>query len=135
MIDGAAPCLPADGVRDRGFTLLEMLLALTLLGLIGAIILPSGWSILDRRIDQEARKMVVRLNAAKREAETTGRIIDTPLPEVAVEGVAFESDRNSIVYYPDGSSTGGTITLDDGEQSRQLAIDWATGKIELGDAN
>ena len=38
-------------------------------------------------------------------------------------------------FAADGSSTGGTITLDDGRQMRQLAIDWATGKIEFGDAS
>jgi general secretion pathway protein H len=36
-----------------------------------------------------------------------------------------------IRYFPDGSSTGGRITLELGENKRQLDINWLTGQVVI----
>lgn len=38
-----------------------------------------------------------------------------------------------IRFFPDGSSTGGRITLELAEDKRQLDVNWLTGQVEIND--
>jgi general secretion pathway protein H len=45
-----------------------------------------------------------------------------------------ESDhRGSIRFYPDGSSTGGRITVSSGERQYLVDVDWLTGRVAIND--
>jgi general secretion pathway protein H len=41
--------------------------------------------------------------------------------------------RGSIRFYPDGSSTGGRVTLSSGERKYLVDVDWLTGRVSIGD--
>jgi general secretion pathway protein H len=41
--------------------------------------------------------------------------------------------RGSIRFYPDGSSTGGRITVASGERKYLVDVDWLTGRVSIGD--
>ncbi len=41
----------------------------------------------------------------------------------------------SIRFFPDGSSTGGRITLEQGKAAQQVDINWLTGQIELNETD
>jgi general secretion pathway protein H len=44
------------------------------------------------------------------------------------------SDRKgSIRFYPDGSSTGGRITVSSGERKFLVDVDWLTGRVKIED--
>jgi general secretion pathway protein H len=44
------------------------------------------------------------------------------------------SERNgSIRFYPDGSSTGGRVTVSSGERKYQVDVDWITGRVSIGE--
>ena len=46
--------------------------------------------------------------------------------------VSSES-RGAIRFYPDGSSTGGRITVASGERKLLVDIDWLTGRVSIAD--
>lgn len=39
--------------------------------------------------------------------------------------------RGSIRFFPDGSSTGGRVTLSYGERGYDIGVDWLTGRIRI----
>jgi general secretion pathway protein H len=39
--------------------------------------------------------------------------------------------RGSIRFYPDGSSTGGRITVSSGERKYLVDVDWLTGRVSI----
>ncbi len=44
-----------------------------------------------------------------------------------------DEDQGSLNFFPDGSSTGGRIILESGEQSRRIDINWLTGQIQINE--
>ena len=45
----------------------------------------------------------------------------------------IDEDHGGIRFFPDGSSTGGRITLELGENKRQIDVNWLTGQVEIDD--
>jgi general secretion pathway protein H len=41
--------------------------------------------------------------------------------------------RGSIRFYPDGSSTGGRITVSSGERKYLVDVDWLTGRVAINE--
>ena len=41
--------------------------------------------------------------------------------------------RGAIRFYPDGSSTGGRITVSSGERKYLVDVDWITGRVSITD--
>ena len=50
----------------------------------------------------------------------------------AQQEVASER-KGAIRFYPDGSSTGGRITVASGERKFLVDVDWLTGRVTIGD--
>lgn len=106
--------MSATGTNDeRGFTLVEALVVLAILGMIAAI----GFPAMDRAIGAQQRRLAaIEAEAAFHAARA--QAIRTARPVKAGHG---------LVFYPDGSSSGGTVTLDSGQR---LSIIPGTGAIE-----
>ena len=49
----------------------------------------------------------------------------------AEEAIAPDKRRAQIVFFPDGTSLGGRITLVRGENRISITIDWLTGRVHL----
>lgn len=142
--------------RARGFTLLELILVLAIVAGLYAVAglrIGAGQSGLEAKsavrqiaaglrkarslaiteqreatlsIDVEARRFSVgddRQFALPRELEY--RIFTATKEQVTAKTAA-------IRFYPDGSSTGGRITVLAGERQQWLDIDWLTGKLSFG---
>jgi len=140
----------------RGFTLLEILLALTIAVLITAVAIPNFTPLLARaQLYSAARDIGSGLRYARGQAMARGKESEFELDvhkhfyrvtgrnkayslseqvrlslftadaEVAGEGVG------KIRFYPDGSSTGGRVTLDGGGQKRLVDISWLTGEVRI----
>lgn len=54
---------------------------------------------------------------------------------VTVAQKAFANGEGAIFFFADGSSTGGKINLEWGNQVRRLQINWITGAVTLSDNN
>lgn len=140
----------------KGFTLLELIVALAVAGLLLAtvpIALSRGYEASAYRAT--VRDLLAGLNAARHEAMRTGRetVFNLDLEGrrfgigdrlnrsfaealevrfVVAQSDSAEQSRGSIRFYPDGSTTGGSIDLvrPSGDGTR-LRVDWLLGKVSL----
>ena len=79
-------------------------------------------------IDVESREYVTTL-------ETTPRKLpeNLELKLYAAQSEVSSERRGSIRFYPDGSSTGGRITVAAGERKYLVDVDWLTGRVSINE--
>jgi general secretion pathway protein H len=115
-----------------GFTLIEMLVVLTILGLIAAVAAPRIGQRPGALVRQEAgARLDAAVQAARREAARSGSVLAVD-PAAFVPGAVLATalptppGRALIRIHPDGSSNGGTVSVD----GRPVAtVDWLTSEV------
>lgn len=134
-----------------GFTLIEMLVVLTILALMMVVVVPSVSRGLTTTVSDVARDIQISLRKARSNSVTQQKsvafIVDTQNREYQIYGQttmrlpddieltvkAAESEvRNSqaaMRFYPDGSSTGGRLTVQQGDEQIVINVDWLTGRV------
>jgi general secretion pathway protein H len=139
-----------------GFTLLELLVVLSILALLAAIAVPALVAPSDgvrlRAAGSEIaatlrlarsvaiarnREVAVAIDAEKRFIESTGSTAQHFAPDIFVELTIAEGERTSpsrggFRFFPDGSSTGGSILLRLRGRELRLCVDWMTGRAGQG---
>ena len=144
--------------NQRGFTLLELIVVLVIGALIYALVLASPFGrVSSADLKAAARSLASGLRTAQttamstrrdalltidvesREYVTTGEQQPRKVPEgidlklYAAQSEVTSERRGSIRFYPDGSSTGGRITVSSGERKYLVDVDWLTGRVSIGD--
>lgn len=124
---------------DAGFTLVELLVVLAVLGLLVTLV-PSFFpgSRAGVELTRTARAMaddlrVRRTTAVDSQAAAELRIDALLLPAgmtLAAEDVRG-GDLSAIRFFPDGSSTGGRLTLSAAGRTRVVAVDWLSGQVRI----
>jgi general secretion pathway protein H len=147
-----------SGSRQQGFTLFEVLVVLAIIALVTAIMAPAlfrGFGGTQARAAayeiaaalRRARNEAVAANAdvavvfdLARGAYAPERARARAVPEVlhlelyAAEVEQLDATTGGIRFFPDGSATGGQVTVE-GEAARyQVDVDWLTGRISVLDA-
>jgi general secretion pathway protein H len=152
-------CRPArsDLDRCRGFTLIEVIVTLAILGF--ALVLVTGYkppwsSALGLRAT--AAELASGLRLARSEAIVRNRPVafsldltghryrvgaaaERSLPAnlslelLTIAGENRGADIGDIRFHPDGSSTGGRISLADRKRRMAVGVDWLTGRISVAD--
>ena len=145
-----------NGWRPRkcktGFTLLEMLVVITIIALIAAVAIPMLGRPSEKLQLRAAADGVISALRLTREAAIVRNIetvlaidvdkhtvqsIVVPLrrfaPEVVVKLEFAEPEQvgqsgGGFRFYPDGSSTGGTLTLSLHDQHERICVQWLTGE-------
>jgi general secretion pathway protein H len=146
------------GARQSGFTLIEMIVVLVVLGLTLGLVLgrgPMHSSTLDARM--AAREVAQVLRLARSRAIALNRPIAVSLDIVAravridgsqyqalprAVGVAAATSTGepiagrvvAVRFAPDGSSSGARIALGEGGFVRLVVVDWLTGRVSVDDA-
>jgi general secretion pathway protein H len=143
------------GSDKRGFSLLELTLVLLLLGLSSLIVLPN----IERGLkDREVRGSALALAAVARDLRS--RAVDGGIPQRLVlrladnsytggpdrevqlpaqvrfaqveGGEAVGNERRAFLFFPNGSSIGGTIVLSGGGAGLYaVRLEPLTGRIEV----
>lgn len=142
--------------RTRGFTLLEMLAVLLLIGIAAAAVSISvTQGLASARVRAASSEMAGALRAARAEAIVRGQEqtfdVDTQantyratkqdlhLPkglQVSITSAKEDQPNNHtgrIRFFPDGSSTGGRITLHSGKREWHVNVSWLTGQVRVVD--
>jgi general secretion pathway protein H len=143
------------GLRQRGFSLLEILVVLALAVLMYALVPPlfsaTGGAELRaaaRQLAAGLRKTRVQAIAGRKEAVLSvdleakrfqagdgGRAIALPQSaEVSVftaKSEVVEGRQAAIRFFPDGSSTGGAITVSGAGTRYRVDVDWLTGNVVI----
>jgi general secretion pathway protein H len=140
---------------NAGFTLLELIVCIAILGLVAVIVVPQriGGSAIELKAG--ARALAVGLRAARGEAvarnHDTAFAIDVerrvfavgggageqPLPEkanitlVTATNEVSRDRTGNIRFFPDGSSTGGGIRLELDGLTFNVTVDWLTGQVAV----
>lgn len=153
---------PRKPAAIAGFTLLEILLVLALIGTASLIVIPNVGSLDSRSFNVEVRQAHTLLNYARRTAVVRGlpssvtfytlQDPDEPLPPAARTSVGewqseltrirYENsteqtvdldEKLEIVFYPEGGSTGGRLLLARDEREIAIAVDPFTGRVNIED--
>jgi general secretion pathway protein H len=146
-----------EGLAD-GFTLIELLVTLALLGLAWTIIAgyKPPWS-RTAGLQATAAELAAGLRLARSEAILSNRPVvfevdpvdrryrigtgpPRPLPAsfsvelLTISGEVRDARDGDIRFNPDGSSTGGRISLIDGQRRVAVGVDWLTGRVGIAHA-
>lgn len=148
------------GYRARGFTLLELIVVLVIIALALSITSPmltgrlsaSKMKTATQYLAADLRQVrgeAIRSNAEQRLVlnlvERTYRVAtegaEKSLPEntqltlFTAESERVDAESAAIRFYPDGSSTGGRVTLEDGKHQYEVDVNWLTGKVRILEQN
>jgi general secretion pathway protein H len=142
--------------RVRGFTMLELLIVVSIMAVVAAFAMPifgSGPS--TSALRSGARELAAGLRYARSEAvakrhdtfvalDLAGRrfkVADDPqehqLPKDAdlklftAQADIVNDTTGAIRFFPDGGSNGGRITIGAGERKYDIDIDWLTGRVTI----
>ncbi len=141
-----------------GFTLIELLVVLVIMGLlVGLGPIAFHKVVPGMALKSSAREIMAAFHAARGMAIRDNReaivIIDVDArtyrlggrspareldPGLELKLVAAESERidesqGRIRFYPDGTSTGGRLTLTRSGRKYDVVVDWITGRAKLHD--
>lgn len=139
---------------QRGFSLVELLVALAIMGLVVAVAVPTSARFYESmQVRQAARTTLSMLAAAREKALSTGRPQDVQVRpaarrlwtddkdyefpgsiEVVVHGAAQlnHADVGVIRFYPEGGSSGGGIDLRrENGNGTAINVDWLAGRVTL----
>ena len=141
--------------RATGFTLIEMLVVLTIVALALAIVVPAVSKSMVVSVHDIARDVQISLRQARAKAvseqQSTLFWIDieqhqylnhknksksfseniTMRAKVASREV--QDQKAGIRFFPDGSSTGGRLIMSDATTAVQVDVDWLTGRVSVTD--
>lgn len=145
-------------MQHKGFTLIELLLVIVIIAMAVAVAAPNiGSGNQTASLNAAAREISSALRFARGHALThrkesvllmnlednSYQLTDRKKQYKFANDIAvtldvaksqiIDKNHGGIRFFPDGSSTGGRITLELGESKRQLDVNWLTGQVEIDD--
>jgi len=142
--------------ESKGFTLIELLIVLVIMVSVAGVVAPLVSRSMDSaKLNSGARELVTLLKHMRNRAVVEGRsitlIVDDEIRayrtdtdkkiyawpdgvEVAMKNKNIEKDpANNIAFYPDGSSSGGAVLIQNNRRQLNVEINWVTGRVSLNE--
>lgn len=126
---------------NRGFTLIEILIAVSIIGLTLTVVMPVSYSMYKSHKDAlEAEKVLLLLSAVRREAFMYGReaSVDTQNDRLVIDGKLRDETNNlyihaerPILFYKNGTTTGGRVQVNMEDYRFVITIDSPLGEMKL----
>lgn len=154
-LPGSNTATPLRPAPQRGFTLLEILIALGIATLIAAIALPSLHTSPVAELKSSAQTVAAALRQTRLDAMDDGRtralLLDTQartlqgkalarqLPaDVGLKLTTAEREMRGrhvggIRFWPDGSASGGRVILIKDNLRIRVDVEWLTGRIHISE--
>src|SRR5271169_192561 len=157
---GSATAEPASGAgKQGGFTLIELVVALAVIGLALVLIvgykapwssglglegtaseLASGLRLARSQAIADNQPVAFSLDLAGHRYRVGGEAPRSLPARLSIALLTVDGERRStaigdIRFNPDGSSTGGRITLADGSHRVAVGVDWLTGRVTIADVH
>ena len=118
--------------RDRGFTLIELLVVLTLLALASAVVLPRFMSTAGPSARSQAAGVASVLRDARQKAIATAQPVVVPIDPSLITARGLDGGSlREILFFPDGSSSGGRLTVELRQRQAVVDVDDLTGAVRL----
>jgi len=144
--------------RARGFTLLEIMVVLVIAAVAFTIVpVMLAGTALTTEIRGSVRQLASGLRAARSEAITrqvegtvtvdlearrfqvSGRAREGQLPDAESVEIKLYTAQEELVddsigrirFFPDGSSTGGHVSMMDERVEYRVNVDWLTGRVDI----
>lgn len=145
----------AARARQRGMSLLEMLLVIALIGAIGVLTVAAlNGGIAGMQLRSASKQVAAQLRYTRSQAIATGRTQKFTIDPAAHHwrapngrsgeipksvGIVFTGAREvqprrgegAIVFFPDGASTGGRVKLHAKQAAWNVDVAWLTGEVKL----
>lgn len=140
----------------RGFTLFELLVVLVVIGLLFTVATPLiGRGVPSLEVRSAAREIAAGMRRARSDAIFANRevpfTLDTEEKRYAIGddgawhalpdhlALEVETARSEVVdeavagvrFYPDGSATGGRVTVSGKSHQYHVMLDWLTGAVTV----
>ena len=140
----------------KGFTLIELLVVMVLMGVILAVVPMALFNVLPgAELKGAARDIAAGLRQARSLAVLGNRDVDFVVDIAARDYAIFgkgesralperleiqletaqsdlsDEDVGVISFFPDGSSTGGRVTLGWAGREYHVMVDWLTGQVSV----
>lgn len=130
---------------QRGFSLLELIMVLALLGIMAGVVAPATGRFLDKLSFRKqtaalvagtryarlmavgkGRPVAMRFDDQSRSLSFSGAVEEKKEVELS-EGAEFELLPETLVFYPDGLATPGRMVSRSGRRAQEFRIDPLTG--------
>lgn len=147
---------PVARPRQRGLSMLELLIVLMLMAIVAAMVVPMmGNGVTNTQLKSAARELASGLRLARnaavanrreavltldlaertyrvdREARTRALPHDLEVKLYTAQKDLVSENVGAVRFFPDGGSTGGRVTLAAGERKFDIDIDWLTGRVVI----
>lgn len=127
-------------MNRHGFTLLELLVVLVVMMLVLSAAAPRFGALLPgMALKSQARQVAALLRESRSQAIATGQVLTIANRQqqlwvngkkVALQGLTLGLDQ-PLYFYPDGTSSGGQLTLGNDAGRLRLELDWLTAEVSI----